>query len=93
MTYLPSQRRRDYRRTIRVPAIPYQRKSIAEIVLQVLGYMTLGLMFYAMLMLIVVNIITGCGQAEYFADGTWQTGTCHPMWLFPESKQSVRGTW
>lgn len=94
MTYIPSHRR-DYprRTTIRVPAVPYVRKSFTQRLLEILGFMTLGLVFYAMVMLVAINLISGCGQADYFPDGTWETGTCHPAWLFPESKQNVRGTW
>jgi hypothetical protein len=71
----------------------HTRKSLARRLLEVFGYFAVGMAIYGLVMLVATNLVTGCGQATYHADRTWETGTCHPAWLFPDSKQSVKGTW
>jgi len=66
---------------------------IRKATFRVLGYITAALIAYAVVIFLGLNIITSCGQAIYYPDGTYETGTCHPMWLYPESKQRVKGRW
>ena len=88
-----SKRRYNYRRlTDEEASRLYGRKHWAQVLVTVIGYTTLGLLGYLMFMLIFMNIITGCGQAEDFADGTWQTGTCHPDGRVC-NYEVTKGTW
>lgn len=93
MTYISPNLRPHRRRTIRVEAVPYIPTSLGTRLLKVFGYMTVGAMAYGLVLMILFNLVTGCGEPTYYSDGTWMTGTCHPAFLFREDVQSVRGTW
>lgn len=66
---------------------------IRKAMLRALGYITAATMMWAVICFLAINILTSCGQAIYNADGTYETGTCHPAWLYPASKQRVKGRW
>lgn len=97
MTYIsPNLRpsRRPPRRTwVRVEARPYIPLTLGQKLLKALAYTTAFVAAYLLILLIGYNLVMGCGTATYYPNGTWQTGTCHPAWLFRDDVQSVRGTW
>ena len=64
------------RTTIRVPAKPYIPVPWHIRVLKALGYITAGIIMYAMILLVVFEFMVGCGERTYHADGTWITNEC-----------------
>jgi hypothetical protein len=44
--------------------------------------------FYALVILVMVEWFTGCGQVDYYADRTWETIDCV---FLPTEKRT--GTW
>lgn len=70
----------------------YKRQTFWHRLAKVLGVMLMGIIFYAMLMLILVNWVSQCGEVIYHQNGTWENGTCHPDWLF-FNYEPQKGTW
>lgn len=89
---------RNIRRTIRVPIEEYQRRKtlaerFAEFIAILVGLFCVGAIIFGIMFFLIANIAGGCGQATYYDDGSWETGRCYPEFLFPESKQNVKGRW
>ena len=59
-----------------------------ERLISALGYTLAALGFSFGFVVLVLNWVSGCGQAFYYPDGTWRTGEC-----FVISHEPKTGVW
>lgn len=75
------------RRRIYVPADyakPTLLQRLTPVVLGIIAFTA----FYALVMVVLIEWIGGCGQINYYPDNTWETGDC--VFLTIEKRT---GTW
>lgn len=75
------------RRRIYVPADyakPTLLQRLTPVLLGLLGFTA----FYALVMVVLIEWVGGCGQVIYYPDHTWETGDC--VFLAIEKRT---GTW
>ena len=65
-----------HRRTVRVDAVPYIPTPFWLRALRALGYISLGILMYAIIIVCVFEFMVGCGERTYYPDGTWETNEC-----------------
>lgn len=75
------------RRRIYVPA-DYAKPTLLQRLTPVILGLLVFIAFYALVILVMVEWFTGCGQVDYYADRTWETIDCV---FLPTEKRT--GTW
>ncbi len=58
-----------------LPTLPPQQ-TLTQRVTKALGYITLGIIVYIMMIVVAFEFMAGCGTTTYNADGTYYTNEC-----------------
>ena len=70
-----------------IPA-PLPSPTLAQRVIKALGYISLGIIVYMLIIVLAFEFMAGCGEKTYHADGTWETNSCLFIPYTP-----TKGTW
>lgn len=54
----------------------YERPSLKVRIAKALGYISIGIITYAVILLAAFEFMVGCGTTTYNADGTYYTNEC-----------------
>lgn len=70
-----------------LPTLPPQQ-TLTQRVTKALGYISLGIIVYIVMIVVAFEFMAGCGEKTYHSNGTWETNSC----LFIPYTPS-KGTW
>lgn len=55
---------------------PLPSPTLTQRVIKALGYISIGIIFYMMIIVVAFEFMAGCGTTTYNADGTYYTNEC-----------------
>ena len=80
------------RRRIYVPADyakPTLLQRLTPVILGLLGFTA----FYALIMIVLIEWVGGCGEIIYYPDHTWETGDCGLVPVRFRQGSGIHGKW